>query len=200
MESRMGGKMEGWREVDGGRKQYGKGDGARERWLEGQKEGRKEEGWVKRGWDGLALLTPLLVRPSGRGWRLWVPHGAQPRGECVARTQQIDNERNRDVLEVVLRARNGDQCVEPMAQAGMIIVTRPGAGAGAGAGEVRHWAAMTEAEVAEHSDWAHPGGDERGAAVEPRMDVLSVTAIRAPSRSRAGAQGRALDKNQVWGL
>lgn len=172
-------EMEGWRE-DGEQNGWKNGGMERGGWREetvweggwskgemagGTEGGGKEEGWVERGWDGLALLTPLLVRPSGRGWRLRVLHGAQPTGERVARTQQTDNERNRDVLEVVLGARNGDQWVECTAQAGMITVTWPGAGAGAGAGEVRHWAAMTEAEVAEHGDWAHPGGDERGAAV-----------------------------------
>ena len=39
---------------------------------DGWREGRME-GWVGRGWDGMALHPPLLVRPSGSRWHLYLP-------------------------------------------------------------------------------------------------------------------------------
>ena len=43
-------------------------------------------------------------------------------------------------------------------QSGMVTVTSPRQGQGWRAGEVRHWRAVTETELAELSDWGNPGG------------------------------------------
>lgn len=110
MESGTGGKMEGWRRREEKSWEGGWSKGEMARGTEGREEGGGT-GEESMGWAGSLYSTVGETLREGRTSLFACGFFTEP-SPGVRVQQETDNEPNRNVLEVVLRTRNGGHWVE----------------------------------------------------------------------------------------